>query len=222
MTLAQWMALFMLALFTSIEVASAGPGGDELSQRLSSGNPVAGKEKSDAGRCQECHGVDGNSGDTRIPNHAGQYAGYLAKQLSDFQAGARQHTVMSVMAEDLDAADIADIAAYFAAQKPMRGRDGSGNASARRLFVNGDASREIKPCAECHGKNGEGRVSGDGGTVYPVLGGQRKAYLRSQLVSWKLGERHNSPDGVMNEVAKRLNEDDIDALADYLSGLQPP
>jgi len=221
MTLAQWMALFMLALFTSIEVASAGPGGDELSQRLSSGNPVAGKEKSDAGRCQECHGVDGNSGDTRIPNHAGQYAGYLAKQLSDFQAGARQHTVMSVMAEDLDAADIADIAAYFAAQKPMRGRDGSGKAAARPLFEHGDAVRKIPACAECHGSNGEGRAGTDG-MVYPVLGGQRKVYLRAQLVSWKLGERNNSPDGVMNEVAKRLSDDEIDALADYLSGLQPP
>jgi cytochrome c553 len=220
MPIPQWMAVGMITLFTSIGAVAAESRGQQLSQRLGSGDPLAGKEKSDAGRCLECHGTDGNSGDTRIPNHAGQYAGYLVKQLRDFQTGVRQHSVMSVMAEDLDAADIADIAAYFAAQKTMQGRDGSGNLSARNLFAKGDADREIPPCAECHGQNGEGRVSDDG-TIYPVIGGQRKVYLRTQLVGWKLGERNNSPNGVMNRVARRLSDDEIDALADYLSGLQP-
>ncbi len=125
---------------------------------------------------------------------------------------------MSVMAEDLDASDIADIAAYFAAQAPVRGLDGSGKSSARSLFVNGDASRAIPACAECHGKNGEGRVN-ENGMIAPVLGGQRKVYLRAQLVAWKFSERRNSPGGVMNEVAQHLSEDEIDALADYLSSL---
>ncbi|WP_374088468.1 cytochrome c [Methylomicrobium lacus] len=221
MRFSQGMTLGMIVLWAAMQAASAEAGGEGLSSRIGSGNPAAGKDKSDAGRCQECHGVDGNSGDPRIPNHAGQHAGYLAKQLFDFQTGTRQHEVMSVMAEDLDAADIADIAAYFAAQKPMRGRDGSGKAAARPLFEHGDASRKIPACAECHGSNGEGRADHNG-SVVPVLGGQRKVYLRAQLVSWKLGERNNSPDGVMNEVAKRLSDDEIDALADYLSGLQPP
>jgi len=220
MRLLQGIALGLIVLSVAIEVASAESSHEGVSSRLGGGNPAAGKDKSDAGRCQECHGVDGNSGDPRIPNHAGQYAGYLAKQLLDFQIGARQHAVMSVMAEDLDAADIADIAAYFAEQKPMRGLDGSGNTAARPLFEHGDASRNIPACAGCHGENGEGRADHNG-SVVPVLGGQRKVYLRAQLVSWKLGERNNSPDGVMNEVAKRLSDDEIDALADYLSGLQP-
>jgi len=50
-----------------------------------------GKQRSDAGRCQECHGSDGMSNDERIPNHAGQYVGYLIKQLDNFQAGERKH-----------------------------------------------------------------------------------------------------------------------------------
>ncbi|MGJ0484702.1 MAG: c-type cytochrome [Methylomicrobium sp.] len=218
MRLPQWMALGNIVLMAAVKAASAAPGSEELSRRIGSGDPVAGKEKSEAGRCQECHGVDGNSGDPRTPNHAGQYAGYLVKQLNDFQTGARTHAVMSVMAEDLDASDIADIAAYFAAQEPMRGRDGSGKSSARELFVNGDASRAIPACVECHGENGEGRVKEDG-SIAPILGGQRKVYLRAQLVAWKLGERRNSPGGVMSEAAQHLNEDDINALADYLSGL---
>jgi cytochrome c553 len=218
MPVPQWMAVGMIALFTSAGVEAGEPGGQPLSQRIGSGNTLAGKEKADEGRCLECHGREGNSGDTRIPNHAGQYAGYLAKQLRDFQTGARQHTVMSVMAEDLDVADIDDIAAYFALQKPMKGGDGSGNRSEPELFVYGDAGRGIPACAECHGKHGEGRV-GEDGAFYPVIGGQRKVYLRSQLVGWKLGERKNSPNGVMNRVAKHLSDDEIEALSDYLSGL---
>jgi cytochrome c553 len=217
MAFSQWMAAGMIAFFAAAGVWAADPDGDGLPSGVG-GDPVAGKEKSDDGRCQECHGIDGNSGDTRIPNHAGQHAGYLAKQLRDFQSGARQHSVMSVMAEDLDAADIADIAAYFAVQKPMQGRDGGGNLSARTLFEKGDAARRIPACAGCHGRHGEGRVDADG-TIYPRIGGQRKVYLRSQLVGWKLGERKNSPNGLMNQIAERLSEGDIEALADYLSGL---
>jgi cytochrome c553 len=185
-------------------------------QCIGSGNSIIGKEKSGEGRCQECHGGDGNSIDAKIPNHAGQYAGYLIKQLSDFQSGARKHEIMTIMAEDLSAADMADIGAYYANQKIMQG-DGNGNQTGRNLFVNGDQARDIPACASCHGENGKGRIAGD--VVYPVIGGQRKIYLRSQLVSWKLGERSNSPGGVMNKVTKSLSDDEIEALADYISGL---
>lgn len=176
-----------------------------------------GRQKAEAGRCLECHGADGLSVDAKIPNHAGQYAAYLGKQLADFQSGARKHDIMSIMAEDLSAADIGEIGAYFAGQNAMRG-DGSGdNPAGKNLYANGDPTRGIPACAGCHGDNGKGRINGS--TVYPLIGGQRKVYLRSQLVSWKLGERSNSPGGVMNAVAKSLSEQEIEALADYLSGL---
>jgi cytochrome c553 len=56
--------------------------------------------------------------------------------------------------------------------------------------------------------------------VYPVLAGQRKIYLRTQLVNWKLAERTNSPDGVMNKIAQQLSDDEIEALSSYLAGLK--
>jgi cytochrome c553 len=221
MAFSQWMAAGLFWVFSSIGASAAGLGGEGSTSRAGNGDPAAGREKADAGRCLECHGDDGNSGDIRIPNHAGQYAGYLVKQLHDFQTGARQHAVMSVMAEDLDAADLADIAAYFAVQKPMRGQGGNSNRAVPDLFVHGDAGRGIPACAGCHGRHGEGRA-GENGTLYPLIGGQRKVYLRAQLTAWKLGERKNSPDGVMNRIAASLSDDEIEALADYLSGLQPP
>ncbi|MEQ1620852.1 MAG: c-type cytochrome [Methylococcales bacterium] len=184
---------------------------------LSVGNAVAGKQKSDDGRCQECHGVDGNSDDERIPHHAGQTQGYLIKQLKNFQTGERRHQTMVIMAEDLSEADKQDITAYFAGQKIMEG-DGKGDTElARNLFLNGDSSRNIPACGSCHGERGKGRVADN--VFYPVIGGQRRVYLRSQLVSWKLGERTNSPDGVMNKIAKVLTDDEITALANYLTGL---
>jgi len=188
-------------------------------QQIGSGNPVIGKEKSDSGRCQECHGVDGNSNDERIPNHAGQHEGYLIKQLSNFQSGERYHAVMTIMAEDLSATDKADIAAYFASQKIMHGEGGGDNSPAKNLFVNGDQARDISACVSCHGDNGKGKGKVTDKVTYPVIGGQRRVYLRSQLINWKLGDRKNSPGGVMNKIAKSLTDDEIDVLANYISGL---
>jgi len=213
----RWQAwLLLLTIVASMPAMAAEEGADLNSQRIGNGNPAIGKQQSDAGRCQECHGPDGMSNDERIPNHAGQYAGYLIKQLDNFQAGERKHPTMTIMAEDLTEADKADIAAYFASQKVMEGEPGS-DTSAKNLFLNGDTARDLPACVSCHGENGKGRVADN--VTYPVLGGQRRVYLRSQLVSWKLGERANSPGGVMNKVAKALTDDEMTALANYLAGL---
>ncbi|WAK02420.1 c-type cytochrome [Methylobacter sp. YRD-M1] len=190
---------------------------DVIMQRIGSGDPATGRETSESERCQECHGQDGNSDDGRIPSHAGQYAGYLIKQLRDFQSGARKHPVMSVIAEDLSEADMADIAAYFASQKRRQGSSEAGSVAASNLFSSGDQVRAIEACANCHGEGGKGRSADN--VIYPAIGGQHKTYLSVQLVNWKLGERSNSPDGVMNRIAKALTDDEIEALSTYLSGL---
>lgn len=204
-------ALLMLALLASFKVTAA----DE--DRIGTGNPVIGKAKSQDQRCQECHGVDGNSGSDRIPNHAGQTAAYLIKQLGDFQSGARTDEAMTVMADGLSTEDKADIAAYFASLPVMKG-DGSGRSSlGKDLFMKGDKSRELPACASCHGESGKG--GSKDGVAYPVIGGQRNVYLRAQLLAWKLGDRTNSPKGIMNNIAGMLNEDEIQAVADYVSGL---
>ena len=211
------LAISTFALIASVKTMAAGEGGDIATQRIGSGNPISGKQKSDVGRCQECHGIDGISSDPKIPNHAGQYAAYLIKQLNNFQSGERKHEVMTIMAEDLTAIDMADIAAYFASQKIMQSEGEGDNSVASNLFVNGDKARDIPACASCHGEKGKGRVADN--VTYPVIGGQRRIYLRTQLVNWKLGERTNSPNGVMNKIAKQLSDDEIDALVNYISGL---
>lgn len=207
----------MFALLVSGKSVAVDEDASTIKQRIGSGDPAAGRETSESERCQECHGQDGNSDDGRIPSHAGQYAGYLIKQLRDFQSGARKHPVMSVVAEDLSEADMADIAAYFASQKRRQGSSAGEHAGAINLFSNGDQARSIDACASCHGEGGKGRIADN--VTYPAIGGQHKIYLSGQLVNWRLGERSNSPGGVMNKIAEALTDDEIEALSTYLSGL---
>lgn len=206
----------LLLLVTATIGFAEDSGIDSNLLRIGTGNVLAGKLKSAAERCQECHGEDGNSVDARIPNHAGQYAAYLSKQLRDFQSGSRVHQVMTVMAADLDAADIADISAYFASQKPMQGRSVTDSPLAKKLFNSGDQERNLPACASCHGESGKGRIADN--VVYPLIGGQRQTYLRGQLVNWKLGERNNSSEAVMSKVARLLSDEEINVLAEYISG----
>ena len=195
--------------------AYAAESADVIKQRIGSGNPVAGKTRSEL--CQGCHGEVGLSLEDLIPNLAGQYAPYIAKQLRNFQSGARTHQIMSAMATTINDAELIDIAAYFASQKKMQGNGKGDNPIAKNLFLKGDASRGIQPCVSCHGENGKGKAPNI--ATYPVIGGQHKAYLVAQLAHWRSGERSNSPDGVMNKIAKSLTDPEIEALTDYLSGL---
>lgn len=208
-TIAGLLAAVMFAGATACAAESA----DMTGQSIASGDPVAGKVES--GLCQGCHGAEGISFVDLIPNLAGQYARYTEKQLRDFQSGARTHQIMSAISKSVSGTDLADISAYFAGRKIMQG-DGSGdNPVAERLFLKGDPARGIPSCMSCHGVNGKA----PGIATYPVIGGQHKAYLRVQLFHWRGGARSNSPDGVMNRVARNLTDAEIESLSDYLSGL---
>ena len=207
------IGLTLVALLMAT-VASASDSPGAIKQRTGSGDPVAGKSKSEL--CQGCHGEEGNSTETSIPKLAGQYSVYISKQLRNYQSGVRTHDIMSAMAATIDQADLADIAAYFASQKKMKGNGTGDNPVARNLFFNGDPGRNIQSCMSCHGVNGKGIFPGS--SNFPIIGGQHRDYLRGQLINWRNGERSNSPGGAMNNIAKLLTDAEIEALADYISG----
>ncbi|MGB9093484.1 MAG: c-type cytochrome [Gallionella sp.] len=174
--------------------------------------PAAGKFESSL--CKGCHGADGISFVDLIPNLAGQQAAYTAKQLRDFQSGARTHQIMSAISRSVTATELADISAYFAGLKIMQGDGGGDNPAAEKLYRNGDPARGVPACAGCHGEKGKAPVQAG----YPVIGGQHGEYLRVQLFRFRGGDRSNSPDRIMNNAAGKLTDDEIDALAEYLSG----
>lgn len=67
--------------------------------------------------CFTCHGPQGLSTTPDAPHLAGQPEIYLAAQLRAYRSGARPHPVMNVIAKPLTDADIAALAAWFAALK---------------------------------------------------------------------------------------------------------
>ncbi len=188
---------------------------DVIKLRLGAGNVGTGKNKSEL--CQGCHGETGVSLDDMVPNLAGQYSRYIAKELRDFQSGARTHQIMSALALTINDAELIDIATFFASQKKMQGNGPEGNPVGKKIFLKGDVPRKIPPCETCHGVNGKGRAPNI--STFPVIGGQHKGYLRAQLINWRSGERLNSPGNIMSQIAENLTDAEIDALADYLSGL---
>jgi cytochrome c553 len=76
---------------------------------------AAGKKK--AAQCTVCHGKDGIAVNPDAPNLAGEAAGYIERQLKAFKSGARQHEIMSIVAQALSDEDIADLAAWYSAMK---------------------------------------------------------------------------------------------------------
>lgn len=186
---------------------------EAIKLRSGSGNPVAGKDKSQL--CQGCHGEVGISIEGMAPKLAGQYAIYIGKQIHDFQSGIRIHEIMSAVAQTVSDDDLNDITAYFASQTKMKG-DGHDNELGKKLFLHGDMARMMVACVNCHGVDGKGKSPGN--PVFPVLGGQHKDYLRGQLINFRDGDRGNSPGGVMNIITQKLTDEELDALADYLSG----
>jgi cytochrome c553 len=124
---------------------------------------------------------------------------------------------MNAMAATLTDEELVDIGNYFASRTMMKG-DGSGdNPVGKNLYLRGDIKRMVVACVNCHGVNGKGLTPNT--SMFPVLGGQHKAYLRGQLVNFREGVRSNSPSAIMNKIAKSLTDAELDALASYISGL---
>ena len=190
-------------------------------QATSAGDPEAGKAKSAA--CAACHGVDGNSMIDMNPKIAGQHAGYLAKQLSEFKlasqtAGSegRNNAVMNGFAAGLSEQDIVDLAAYFASQEMSAGETPEDMIEAgAALYRGGDADRGITACIACHGPKGNGmELAG-----FPDVSGQHATYTKTQLEMFRSGGRANDLNGMMRDIAQRLTDEDIEILSHYLSGL---
>jgi len=84
--------------------------------------PVAQAADLEAGKakvatvCAACHGANGVSVSDTIPNLAAQRAGYLEAQLKVLKDGTRKNPVMNAIAAQLSPEDMANVAAYFAAQ----------------------------------------------------------------------------------------------------------
>lgn len=180
------------------------------------GSAVAGKAKSAV--CAGCHGVDGNSVSPDFPKLAGQDAAYIAKQLADFKnpKSGRNNPIMLGMVAGLSPADMANLGAYYASQKPAPGTavaDAETLKMGARLYRGGNAQFGIAACMSCHGPSGHGIPP-----RFPRLSGQHSAYTQKQLLAFKAGERSNDSQ-IMTSIAFKLSAAEIKALSEYVAGL---
>jgi cytochrome c553 len=208
-----WLPLVIMLVATHSQAES-----------LVDGSVEAGKNKSVT--CMACHGPQGISANSLWPNIAGQSATYIASQLTAFREGAsnpqaakRYDPLMSPQSLTLSDEDIRDLAVYFESlPAPAQAvADASTVDKGEALYRGGDMASGTAACLACHGPTGRGNPAAN----YPALQGQHAVYTAKQLKDYASGAR--TSDGktrIMRDIAARLSQDDIDALASYVQGLR--
>lgn len=179
------------------------------------GNADAGKTKS--ATCAACHGMDGNSVNPEWPKLAGQHESYIIKQLMNFKNDERVNATMAPMAKPLSDADMADLAAYFASQATKPGEaDKSKVTLGEQVYKGGNNASGVAACAACHGPTGAGNPAAN----FPALNGQQTTYVKNQLNAFRKGERANDAGKMMRNVAAKMTDAEIEAVAEYIAGLK--
>ena len=193
----------LLALFAVVTTTQA------------AGDADAGQAKAQV--CFSCHGVNGNSVNPIWPKLAGQNEGYLAKQLADFKAGdQRNDPLMMGQVMSLSPQDMADLAAFFAKQKPVPGSaDEAKLAKGEQLYRGGNKATGVSACMACHGPTGAGNPA----AKYPLLSGQHAAYTVKALKDFRSGTRKNDPGKMMQNIVARMTDAEIEAVSSYMQGL---
>nr|CBA27531.1 Cytochrome c4 [Curvibacter putative symbiont of Hydra magnipapillata] len=165
--------------------------------------------------CAACHGADGNSGTPAYPKLAQQHPEYLVKQLQEFKSDKRNNAVMKGFASALSDEDMKNIAYWVTSKKAKPGfaKDKELVTLGERIYRGGIADRQVAACAGCHSPNGAGIPS-----QYPRLSGQHADYTVAQLTAFRDGVRKNNLQ--MTQVAAKLNDREIKAVADYVAGLR--
>ncbi len=174
--------------------------------------------------CTVCHGEQGRAtSEGFFPRIAGKPAGYLYNQLLDFREGRRSNATMTYLVEFLSDAYLQEIADYFARQDlpypppQTRGAPQAVLQQGAALVHHGRAAAKVPACIACHGTALTGVAP-----AIPGLLGLPRDYVISQLGSWKNGLRRAQPPDCMAQVANRLSDDEISAIATWLSAQEVP
>src|SRR3546814_6747064 len=123
------------------------------------------------------------------------------------------HPEWEAMGRRVSAADRMAVSGYYS-EMPLDSPAADTAPAIPPIYVKGDPSRGLLPCADCHGPKGEGL-----GPANPALAGQPAVYLAAQLRAWRRGERRNDPGNVMTGISLRLIPSEIDRVAAYAASL---
>src|SRR4030095_9737702 len=168
------------------------------------GDVEAGKRKAEA--CGACHGADGNATIPGTPSLAGQPVYFTHWQLIKYRDGRRKDPQMTPFAANLSDADMGDLAAFYAAQRPQPRPAVTEPAKV-------EAGRQLAVqhhCLSCH------RPRLPRHTQRPRLAGHDTAYLVRLLRGFK-AQTAGDLDGTMTTAAQPLSEADIENLGHYMA-----
>jgi cytochrome c553 len=159
------------------------------------GNPDLGRELSEP--CATCHGSDGNASGAEMPTLAGQDARYFIKAMQAYRDGKRRHEAMFGAVEPLSEGDVANLAAFYATQEPVR-------RNVRKPLTTGEW---IARCERCHGIDGNSTDP-----RIPMLAAQERTFLARSLQAYIGATRSNS---AMHAMADPLSQVDIERIVEH-------
>lgn len=178
----------------------------------------AGKNKS--ATCEPCHTKNGNSVVPAWPKIAGQHYSYALEQLLEFkkgEQGQRFDPVMYGIVAAMTEQDLKDLAAFFAAQAITIGTaDHALVALGKKIYQGGNPKSAVPACGpSCHGPKGLGNAA----AKIPRLSGQHAEYTISQLKKYRSGARSADLNEIMQDIAKKMTDEEINAVSSYIAGL---
>lgn len=208
MRLIIFLALSLIASLSHAEYQRALDLLDEImaSQELTEKAYAAGEER--ISLCGYCHGRDGNSTRSDIPNLAEQNPVYLFSAFEKFASGERSDFVMTQAANLLSIEERVNIALYYGMQKVKEK-----SSLNPELDAHGE-ERFKNVCTACHGPQGKGMDDA------PRLAGQPAPYVIKALHGFR-DDADYRPGSLMLPIASQLSDTDIKALASYIQGLNP-
>ena len=204
------VAAIVSSLLFAAPPAAAGSEARELIRRATADpalrNALVHDGRTAAAFCANCHGDNGNSRYSEVPNLAGQHPEYVHNQIEAFLAGKRKNEFMEGLMKVLSERDKAAIALTYANSTVTPANPKPGPRAAE------GGVHYQKLCARCH------QADARGAEAYPRLAGQQVEYLRLSLNRYLAmsGERNYAP---MSAAVMQLGKDNIEAVVQYLSSL---
>jgi len=172
---------------------------------------VAGKSLAEA-NCAGCHDLSGRGAAPGIPHLAAQVNDYLLDSLRAYREGRRFHAALQDMTAHMSAAEIRDVAAYYASLAPVADAPRTGGQeSTMSPYQQGEAAAEA--CAACHGADGNSQIPGT-----PSLAGQQPLYFVAATRAYLTGLRNIS---TMESTVRGLSKLDMENMALYYASQTP-
>jgi len=200
-----------LLLTAMVPVLLMGCGERSAAPTAPAADLVSGRSLAEAD-CAGCHDLSGRGAAPGIPHLAAQLEEYLIDSMRAYRVGERFHAALQDLTAHMSAADIRDVAAYYASLAPLEGTNGTqARESALSPYQQGEAAAAV--CDACHGVAGNSTIPG-----IPSVAGQQPLYFAAAVQAYLNGSRDIA---TMESTLRGLSKIDIENMALYYASQTP-